>query len=347
MGVGGTKVLVDIQRLGRHRQAPPEKYRDPVRRRKKFAVTIAAIGIVAAMAVTFVVYSVENPGKGTHSSPSGQNQSLPVTPDSYIGLYARGVPVSYTGVKTFTTATRVKPDMLIYYSGWTEPFQIGFATIARDEGAVPLVQINPSNVSIAAIAAGQYDSYLTTYAKAVRAYGHPVIMSLGHEMNGYWYTWGYTHTSPATFVAAWRHIVTLFRSLGTQNVTWLWTINTIHTKTRVPAPGPWWPGSSYVTWVGIDGYFTSPSSTFASVFGPTIVTVRALTRDPILIAETSAAPTSGQPGKIADLFAGIHLYGLLGFVWFDAVAKVDWRLSSPAAVAAFHRGAEAYHRPAP
>ena len=97
-------------------------------------------------------------------------------------------------------------------------------------------------------------------------------------MNGYWYSWGYTHTSPAVFVAAWRHIVTLFRAQETQNVTWLWTINTIHKKTRVPSPGPWWPGNSYVNWVGIDGYFTNPSSVFASVFGPTIVYVRTLTR---------------------------------------------------------------------
>ena len=339
--------MVDTQRLGRHRQASPEKLRDPVRRRPRFVVTITAIGIVAAIVVIFIVYNVENPGKVIRPPLSGQNHSPPVAPDSYIGLYARGVPVSYTGVKTFTAATGVKPGVLVYYSGWAEPFQVGFATIARDEGAVPLVQINPSHVSIAAIAAGQYDSYLTTYAKAVGAYGHPVIMSFGHEMNGYWYTWGNTHTSSATFVAAWRHIVTLFRSHGAQNVTWLWTINTIHPKARVPAPGPWWPGRSYVSWVGVDGYFTSPSSTFASVFGPTIVAIRALTRDPILIAETSAAPTSGQPEKIASLFAGIHLYGLLGFVWFDAVAKVDWRLSGPAAIAAFQRGAEAYHRPAP
>jgi mannan endo-1,4-beta-mannosidase len=297
------------------------------------------------MAVTFVIYHVENPGKAHNSPLSGTNQSLPATPDSYLGLYARGVPVSYTGVKKFTTETGIKPGVLSYYSGWTEPFQVGFARIARDEGAVPLVQINPLNVSIAAIAAGRYDSYLTTYAKAVRSYGHPVILSFGHEMNGYWYTWGYTHTSPVTFVAAWRHIVTLFRSLRTQNVTWLWTINTIHPATRVPAPEPWWPGRSYVNWIGIDGYFTSSSSTFASVFGPTIVSVRALTRDPILIAETSAAPASGQPAKIANLFAGIHLYGLLGFVWFDAVTKTNWRLSSPAAIAAFHRGAASYHRP--
>ncbi len=100
-----------------------------------------------------------------------------------------------------------------------------------------------------------------------------------------------------------------------------------------------------MTWVGIDGYYTSSSSVFASLFGPTIVAVRALTHDPILIAETSVTPASEQPAKIADLFAGVHLYGLLGFVWFDNTAdKVDWRLSGPAALAAFRRGAQAYFR---
>ena len=112
--------------------------------------------------------------------------------------------------------------------------------------------------------------------------------------------------------------------------------------TRVPSPGPWWPGNSYVNWVGIDGYFTNSSSVFASVFGPTIVYVRTLTHDPILITETSATPVASQPAKIADLFAGIRLYGLLGFVWFNSVDKVDWRLSSPAAIAAFRQGAETY-----
>ena len=82
-------------------------------------------------------------------------------------------------------------------------------------------------------------------------------------------------------------------------------------------PARWWPGSSYVNWVGIDGYYYQPSWKFASLFGPTIKAVRALTLDPILISET-AAPGATQPAKIADLFAGIRAYGLLGFVWFDA-----------------------------
>src|SRR6185437_7678694 len=47
---------------------------------------------------------------------------------------------------------------------------------------------------------------------SVRDFGSPVVIGFGHEMNAYWYSWGYRHTPAATFVAAWRHIVTLFRA---------------------------------------------------------------------------------------------------------------------------------------
>ena len=99
-----------------------------------------------------------------------------------------------------------------------------------------------------------------------------------------------------------------------------------------------------MTWVGIDGYYYRSSSTFASLFGPTIAAVRELTHAPILIAETAAAPAAGQPAKIADLFTGIRQYELLGFVWFDAVHVQDWRLSRPKAIPAFRQGAKTYPR---
>ena len=138
----------------------------------------------------------------------------------------------------------------------------------------------------------------------------------------------------------------VFRQQGAYDVTWLWTINIMDTQDgHIPAPRPWWPGSSYVTWVGIDGYYLKSSWKFSSLFGPTIKAVRALTLDPILISETGAAPAAGQPEKIGDLFAGVHSYGLLGFVWFNAKGTRDWRLSGPAAFAAFRRGANTYMKP--
>jgi mannan endo-1,4-beta-mannosidase len=210
------------------------------------------------------------------------------------------------------------------------------------------VQIDPTGVSLTAIAEGRYDAYLTSYAQAVRAYHRPVILSFGHEMNAPWYSWGYLHTSPAAFVAAWRHIVTRFRQLGAGNVTWLWTVNVIQSQDgRTLRPAPWWPGRSYVTWVGVDGYYLGPSVQFVALFGPTIVALRELTRDPILIAETSATRAAGQAAKIADLFAGVRAYGLLGFTWFNAVTSHDYRMADPEAIAAYRRAAQAYRRPAP
>jgi mannan endo-1,4-beta-mannosidase len=305
---------------------------------------IAAAGIAAAVLVTFAVHVVDRPPEAAPVALQKGRVALPTTPDSYIGVYPNGVPASYSGVTAFTSATGVKPSVVLYYSTWLEPFHAAFAISAAKHGAVPLVQINPY-AKLAAIAAGQYDSYLSAYAQAVRAYDHPVILSFGHEMNGYWYPWGYLHTSPAVFVAAWRHVVSLFRKVGARNVTWMWTVNTIHKRANVPSPARWWPGNSYVNWVGIDGYYNDPSLTFASLFGPTVAAVRGLTHDPILIAETAVSPSAGQPAKIADLFAGVHLYGLLGFVWFDANRVEDWHLSSAAAISAFRRAARTYRGP--
>jgi hypothetical protein len=148
-------------------------------------------------------------------------------------------------------------------------------------------------------------------------------------------------------VTAWRHIVTLFRAHGASNVTWLWTVNIINLRGAIPSPGPWWPGSAYVTWVGIDGYYFQRSWSFAPLFGPTIKAVHTLTHDPILISETGAGRIAGQAAKIRDLFAGVRAYGLLGFLWFNSVAIQDWRVNGPEARAAFRRGVRAYRKPVP
>lgn len=294
----------------------------------------AIVGAVAVAAVAYLfVPLLRAHGPSSHASGLAQ-------PVRYLGVYERNALRSYASVDRFAQAIGRQPNLVSYYSAWQEPFQVSFATTAARHGAIPLVQINPVGVDLATIASGYYDSYLSAYAAAVRSYHRPVILSFGHEMNGHWYSWGHGHTSPAVFVAAWRHIVGLFRMRGASNVIWLWTINVINKRhNSIPDPGPWWPGGSYVTWVGIDGYYHEASWKFASLFGPTIAVVRGLTRDPILISETGAAPDAGQPAKIADLFAGVRTYDLLGFLWFNCIGNQDWRLNSPAALAAFRQAA--------
>ena len=142
-----------------------------------------------------------------------------------------------------------------------------------------------------------------------------MIIGFAAEMNGYWDPWGYGHTSPAVFVAAWRHLVTVFRRQGANNVIWLWTVDITE-----PGTGPvqdWWPGNSYVTWVGIDGYYYRRDYTFGDAFLPTIAEVRIFTQRPILLSETAIGQVAGQAAKIPDLFDGVRANHLLGFVWFD------------------------------
>jgi len=319
------------------------KRRQKTGRSRRLLRVLAAVVAAGAIALGVVVYNKSS----DHTGPLPVD--LPPSSSSYLGVYTRGAPDTYTGVTAFTRATGTKPDIIMYYSGWFVPFPTRFANTAASNGAVPLVQMDPDNISVTGIASGRYDAYLSSYAEAVHAYGHPVILSFGHEMNGSWYSWGYQHTSPRVFVAAWRHIVELFRALGAHNVTWLWTVNIINDAHggSIPRPTQWWPGSSYVTWVGIDGYYLKQSWKFAPLFGPTITAVRHLTDDPILIAETGAVPASGQPGKITDLFTGIHSYGLLGFVWFDSTNSVgqQFGINSPAAIDAFRTGAGTFSRP--
>jgi mannan endo-1,4-beta-mannosidase len=308
-----------------------------------------AQGIAAAAAVVVAVAASAFGGSRFASSSPAAHASLPAVSALNLGVSEPGSPPSYQPVEKFADAVGVEPGFVEYDSGWEQPFAASYARTIRKHGAIVIVQMDPANASVAGIAAGHYDGYLSAYAESVRAYRHPVIMSFGHEMNGTWYSWGYGRTSPAVFAAAWRHIVNLFRALGARNVTWMWTVSIINDTQhgKVPSPDAWWPGSSYVNWVGIDGYYLKPSWNFAALFGPTIAAVRQLTAGPILIAETGVVPAAGQPAKIADLFAGIHQYGLLGFVYFDINSVgAPFAITSPAAMAAFRKSARTYHRPA-
>jgi hypothetical protein len=323
----------------KHRSATARTRKRP----RRIITTVVAILGAVAVAGAVVFY---NKSADPHPPLPAQ---LPTTPGSYLGAFAHGLPTSTRQLNAFASATGNKFDVVTYYSGWYESFQRQFADTAAANGQVPLVQMNPDGISVAAIAHGKSDAYLSQYALAVKAYRGPVILSFGHEMNGTWYAWGYTNTDPKVFVAAWRHIVDLFHNFGVKNVTWLWTVNIINdTKVgKIPSPAPWWPGSRYVTWVGVDGYYLKPNWAFAPLFGPTLSVLHGLTTDPIIIAETGVAESAGQPAKLANLFAGVREYGLLGFVYFNSNSQNSgaFELSSPAAITAFRRGAASYSRP--
>ena len=323
--------------LPKTRSAARKESQQRAKRTKGYIALVCCAVLVIGAAVAVVVAKPWVTGPALH----------PTQTVRYLGVYEPDAPASYASVDRFAQGIGRQPNLVSYYSNWGDPFRTRFAALAAQHGAITLVQIDPKDVSLADIADGRYDSYLRSYAAGVKAFGHPIVLSFGHEMNGFWYSWGNRSTSPKVFVAAWRHTVNIFRVVGATNVTWMWTVNVINTEQAIPNPRPWWPGRSYVNWVGIDGYYFLPAQSFSQLFGPTFVAVRQLTTsDPILIAETGAAPGSGQPAEITSLFDGVRTYGLYGFVWFDENTQGRvWRLTSPESFGAFRQGAREFMKP--
>ncbi len=258
--------------------------------------------------------------------PAPQNSSR-------IGFFAR-TPQALTVVEQ---VTGVQPAWTLEYPQFGTPFPAAAACQSSESGATPILQLDPYHTNLARIAAGDYDAYLRTFALAVKTFKAPVIMSFGHEMNGDWYSWGWKHTPPATFVAAWQRIVTVFRQEGATNVTWMWTVNIDRPASPVAQnPAAWWPGSQYVGMVGIDGYFRYPGDTWYAVFYNTIAQVRAVTNLPLLLSETAVIPNASSGSQTTQLFQGVEENSMLGFVWFNANSGGDWQLQDdPAALAAF------------
>jgi mannan endo-1,4-beta-mannosidase len=269
--------------------------------------------------------------------------SVGLSSEPGIGAYTADNPASMAGLSAFTAETGITPKWDLYFSGWGEPFQTSFADDVAREGGVPLVQIEPYNVTMQQISGGSKDEYLIDYAQEVKAYKLPVVLSFGHEMNGNWYPWGWQHVTPAQFIAAYQHVVDVFRAQGADNVTWMWTVNDYADAATLTSPiADWWPGSDYVDWVGIDGHIITSGETFSDVFGPAIADVRKLTSKPIMIAETAIGPNAGQAAKMGNLFAGVKDDNLIGLVWFNAPKNEAWQLGSPAAITAFAEAVKQY-----
>jgi mannan endo-1,4-beta-mannosidase len=255
----------------------------------------------------------------------------------YLGVTAPGEPHSMGGVTDFANLIGKNPDLISYYISFGENFNAAFTCDIAKRGALALIQIDPTRTPVANIAAGYYDDYLDKYAEAVKSFGSPVAISFGHEMNAPWYRWGWKHTRPSVFVAAWRQIHDVFAAVGATNVIWAWTININSPGTRPISE--FYPGNAYVDWVGLDGYFRLRGTTFGGLFGSTMRQVEKLCDKPMLVTETGVGAGIKDSGsEVSTLFAAVEQQkNILGFVWFNYHGQMDWRLQNNAAALAVFR----------
>jgi mannan endo-1,4-beta-mannosidase len=305
---------------------------------------VLAIAVCTAVAIVYLAHHAHPPGPKRPIAFTASAPKTCVTPDThnhYVGVVVY-FPWQVT-LPEFEQQSGIQPKIIEYFVKFGAPLAMDhIVQIYRT--AFPIIQVDPWRANLSEIAHGKFDAYLRRQAEAVARFKCPIAVSFGHEMNGSWYPWGADHVKPAAFVAAWRHVWEVFEHAGARNIIWTWTIN--RASPYVSNIQQWWPGQKYVNWVGIDGYYTKPGNTFNYIFQKTIQQVHSLTRDPILITQTSVTPQGPQGANIKGLFQGARKAGVFGVVWFNVIAKERWNLAGrPASVLAdFKEAAQAFER---
>ncbi len=244
-------------------------------------------------------------------------------------------------VADFQHMTGAHIRVVEFYNPFPGKFQLAEALEAGRLGAMPLIQLNPRKITMAGVVAGKYDAEIRSYARAVRGFVCHIVLSFGHEMNGWWYPWGMPWTRPSVFIAAWRHIHDIFAAEGVTNVIWSWDPSHQYAQYKAKkvasSASEWYPGNRYVDWVGLDGYL-NPGQNFKEVFSRQLASIASVARSkPVYLAETGVAPNPHEIRQMDDLFAGIKRYHIDGLIWFDQNAKQKWKLQGRPAAAAEYR----------
>ena len=233
------------------------------------------------------------------------------------------------------------PGVLNFYAEFLDPFPLATLQAIEAKGSIPLISWGgasscatssiPSGQYTSGIAAGQYDQQINQYANSLKAFGHPVFVRWFWEMNlGKKNDPCNGSAGASGYVAAWRHIYTLFHQAGATNVAFVWCPSIAGVTTT--STEDFYPGADYVDWIGVDGYLKDQNnaSSFAELLGPWYAKY-ATYQKPLIVGETGA-PQDDQ----ADYFNGIgqsvptQFPGLKAILYFDAPGKNgDWSLSQP------------------
>ena len=292
---------------------------------------------------------------GAASAQQGLQFGAHTPGDAYSG--------NINGTLDLERATGRHVDIVQWYQNWGageygSAVQPAWINAVVGSGRTPLLTWEPwapggsvqPQYRLQRIVRGDFDSYITSWANALRDRGTTVYLRPMHEMNGDWYPWGGTvnGNSPATYVQAWKHMVDIFRQRGANNVRWIWS----PANFDVPANNrleSYYPGTSYVDVLAADGYNWGSAKpewggwqSFSQIFSSVYKRLSALGPQPIWIAEVGCAPAGGDKAAwIRDMFAQAgKMDRLKAIAWFNVNKELDWRAAPTSAIArAFAPGA--------
>jgi beta-mannanase len=312
----------------------------------------ATVGTVTASAfftVSFApVSTAADPTVAT--TPTQQATTATTTPMSTsrlrFGVATPGGALANSELDAVATLVNENPSIVMSYKDFNQALSIAELDSVQARGATSLITWEPwawggglsqPAYSSARVTDGTYDAYLTQWGQALAAWGQPVMLRYGHEMNGNWYPWadGVNGNAPDDFVAAWRHVYDVVTAAGATNVSWVWSPNIPYTGST-PLAGLY-PGAAYVDVVALDGYNWGSSAGWstwqapAALFDTGLAQLRALAPGKqIIIAETSSSEAGGSKAKWNTAFVAYLAKqpDVTGFVWFHYLKETDWRINS-------------------
>ncbi len=293
----------------------------------------------------------------TPAIPSGPMGKLiqPATGKVMTGL---SISEDLSVIGKFEKNTGKKVSVLLFYQAWSaangeQKFPTGWMNAIRNRGSIPQITWEPwigkaypldndePEFALKKILAGQFDGYIEQWAQAAKAWRNPFFLRFAPEMNGNWTPWSeqVNGNKAGEFVQVWRHVHDIFKAVGATNVTWMWCPN-------INYPGSirlseLYPGNAYVDWTGMDGFNWGTTTqyskwlTFSQVFNSTYNDILAITKKPIMIAETGCVEKGGDKAAWISNTYSIALPedfpAVKAVVWFDQVTQQDWRIESSAA----------------
>ena len=194
--------------------------------------------------------------------------------------------VTLEGIEDFEQLVGKHQAIIAFSSFWGENHFPAEATrIIAQHGSVPLVFWSPwdwpyreedvyvhgpDKYNLENILTGRWDDYIDRWADGAKALGTPMFVSLCNEMNGDWFPWSaglygggqpiagtdpLRYVGPEYFKRAYRYIVDRVRERGAANVLWVLHLNNF-SEPYAPwnALAEYYPGSSYVDWLGLSVY---------------------------------------------------------------------------------------------
>ncbi len=264
-----------------------------------------------------------------------------------LGVYEPSQGTSGNAIDRYTSEAGRKPAFAWLPVRWENSngdyiqFDSAYFEQFRTRGIMPGVTWEPSkgpawqtgpnqpDFSWTAIASGKHDAYIIQWARDAAAYNHPFILRTLREMDGNWYPWGYNvngNTNTADYVAAWKHIVNIFRNEGATNVQFAWVpavMNSNLIKNYGDTLKAMYPGDDFVDWVGFDGYTSDPKNeSYQDLFQPSYNFVAGFTNRPMMIFESGCTEDSTDPMAKANWITNGFLTTIPSL--FPKIKVADW-----------------------